>query len=172
LFQITINRLTDIKNDVERSDTGLRMQVRLGDDERYLRTWLGNELLRRANGFYVVSQEGVIDHEQRPDLKLDNNRAGSVSVEVKWAHAWSPAKLLEGLESQLVGKYLRAHNSHSGVYVVAIAKERGWKHPDGRGEMDFGDLIDLLKAKAREILTRDRSLTKRVAVIGIDFRSP
>jgi hypothetical protein len=172
LFQIGLRRLTDIKNDVERSDTGLRTQLREGDDERYLRIWLGNELMRRAHQRYVVSQEGVIDQEQRPDLRLENPKAGSVCIEVKWAHAWSPAELLEGLELQLVGKYLRAHSSRCGIYVVAIAGQRRWKAPNDHRDLNFDELIEILQTRAQDILVHDRSLAKQIAIIGIDFRDP
>jgi hypothetical protein len=171
LFRIGLKRLSDIKNDVERSDAGLRTHLRAGDNERLLRIWLGNELMRRANRRYMVPQEAVIDQEQRPDLRLEHPQAGTVSIEVKWAQDWSPSRLMRGLEDQLSGKYLRAHNSRCGIYVVATARRRRWKTDDGH-EMDFSELIQVLKSKAQEIVLKDRSRTKQLAVVGIDFREP
>jgi hypothetical protein len=170
LFRIGLNRLSDIKNDVERSDTGLRTQLRGGDDERHLRIWLGNELTRRARQRYVVPQEGVIDQEQRPDLRLEHPKTEPVCIEIKWAQAWSRAKLMEGLELQLIGKYLRAHKSRCGIYVLAMAGSRRWRTEDGTHEMDFDELIAVLTVKAQDLIDKDDSLAKRIAVIGIDFR--
>lgn len=170
LFRIGLNRLSDIKNDVEHSDTGLRTQLREGDDERYLRIWLGNELARRARQRYVVPQEAVIDQEQRPDLRLEHPKTAPVCIEIKWAQDWSPKKLIEGLELQLIGKYLRAHKSRCGIYVVAMAGARAWKTEDGSREMNFTELIELLRAKAQDLVVKKSSPAKRIAVIGIDFR--
>jgi hypothetical protein len=169
LFMIAVRRLTDIKSDVERSDTGLRTHLRHGDPEKHLRTWLGHELTLRANGRYVVSQEAVIDREQRPDLTLQHSEAGSIWLEIKWAHTWSFVELLKGLEAQLLGKYLRGHRSNCGIYVLATFEQRTWKAADYEPKLRFDELVETLQKRAEDLVKSETSPVKHLAVIGISF---
>jgi hypothetical protein len=172
LFRIVLKRFDDVKNDVERSDFGLRTQLRPGDLEFRLRIWLAQELIRRARQRYTVPQEAVIDQNQRPDIRLENPRTDPISTEIKWAQRWSFNELVEALEVQLLGQYLRAHNSRHGVLVLGMIDggQRGWDPPT-RGRLNFPELIAFLQARAAE-LERTHPEVKRLSVIGIDFRDP
>ena len=89
LFRIVLNRLTDIKDDVERSDNSLREEVP-GDPEEYvLRRWLARKLNERSRHRYTIPQEEEIDQERRPDLRAENPRTPPVSIEIKWANRWT-----------------------------------------------------------------------------------
>ena len=169
LFRIGLKRLNDIKADVERSDTGLRSQLRAGDDERQLRIWLANELVRRGNRRYVVPQEAVIDREQRPDIRLEHPNTDPVSIEIKCADGRSVSNLIEGLESQLVGQYLRARRSRCGIYVVGLLDDQHWLAADGQ-RLEFRQVADILSSKADEIAAKTPSRDKLLAVVTIDFR--
>jgi len=170
LFRIGVSRLRDIKLDVENSDTGLRMHIRAGDDERQFRIWLAHELTRRSNRRYVVPQEAVIDQEQRPDLRLENPEAGAISMEIKVADDRSLTDLLNGLEKQLVGQYLRAHHSRCGIYVVALLSDRCWRSMSGE-PITFQQLADHLSARAAQMTGEMVTSNKRVAVVTMDFRA-
>ena len=111
LFKIACKRLTEIKNDVEKSDNSLPEELRLGDEEPKLRRWLARKLSDRSRNRYTVPQEEEIDQSKKPDLRLENPRTDPLSLEMKWADKWSLTVLLERLENQLVGQYLHAHKS-------------------------------------------------------------
>jgi hypothetical protein len=113
LFRIIQNRLRDIKNDVEKSDNSLREEVSPVSKEPVLRRWLARKLMERSHGRYVVPQEEEIDQQEKPDLRIENPRTDPTSIEIKWADNWTLAELLERLENQLVGQYLRAHINRS-----------------------------------------------------------
>ena len=170
LYRIVLKRLGDVKNDVERSDLGLRTHLRSGDVEARLRSWLAQELQRRSRQRYTVPQEAVIDQEERPDIRLENPHTEPVSVEIKWGQSWSFNELVEALEDQLLGKYLRAHNSRYGVLVVGMhdGGRKGWDPPTG-GRLRFPEVIAFLQSKAVE-LERSHPEVKRLTVVGIDFR--
>lgn len=172
LYRILLKRVSDVKNDVERSDGGLRTHLRAGDIEARLRIWLAQELARRSRRRYTVPQEAVIDHNQRPDIRLENPRTDPVSIEIKWAQDWSFNELMAALEHQLLGQYLRAHNSRHGVLVLGMhdGGRQGWDPPAG-GRLRFHELLVSLQAKALE-LERMHSEVKRLSVVGIDFRNP
>lgn len=171
LFRIVVKRLGDIKRDVERSDLGLRTNLRAGDREALLRIWIAQQMIQRSRQRYTVPQEAVIDQNERPDIRVENPATDAVSVEVKWAGSWSTNELLDALENQLFGQYLRAHNSRHGVLLVGmIGDKQWWEAPDG-SHLDFGQLAAFLQAKANELEQRHFEL-KRLVVVGIDFRDP
>lgn len=173
LFRIVMNRLNDIKADVETPDAlVIRNQLRLIDPESALRIWLARELHQRSQGKYTPPQEGVIDLNQRPDIRIENPKTAHVSVEIKWAESWSLANLRKALETQLLGQYLRAHNSRHGVLILGLidpARDH-WRSEDG-SHLGFPQLVDVLKTQAIELEKRHNG-EKRMEVIGIDFRNP
>jgi hypothetical protein len=118
-----------------------------------------------------VPEEAVIDFEQRPDLRIQNPNTQTVSVEVKWADERSTNDLIERLENQVFGQYLRAHTSQYAIYVVAVAKYRQWQLPSGDRLIDFDELTELLSQRADE-LVKARDDAAGVAVFGINFRQP
>jgi len=122
LFKIACKRFKELKNDVERSENSLRDELRQGDSESQLRRWLTRKLNERARQRFTVPQEAVIDREERPDLRIENPKTAAVSVEVKWADERSANDLLERLENQLLGQYLRAHTACYAVYLVRFGK--------------------------------------------------
>jgi hypothetical protein len=172
LFRVVLKRLSDIKNDVERSDLGLRTNLREGDREALLRIWLAQELMRRSKHRYTVPQEAVIDQNERPDIRIENPHTDAVSLEIKWADSWSLNDLLDALEKQLLGQYLRAHNSRHGALVIGMIgnSQRSWRSPDGTN-LNFSEVLSVLNEKAAELM-RAHPEVKKLSVIGIDFRPP
>lgn len=170
LYRVVSRRLSDIKNEVERSDTGLRRQVHPQSSESDLRTWLANELTRRRKGRYSIEQESVIDRDQRPDVRAENPNTSPVPIEIKWACAWSVPVLLERLENQLMGQYLRAYDARYGIFFVGVIKPgRLWDNPTGGCRLNFAEVVKLLEAKAAELTAQANGL-KQARVIPVDFR--
>jgi hypothetical protein len=170
LYRIVLKRLGDVKNDLERSDLGLRTHLRPNDRESRLRSWVAQELQRRARQRYTVPQEAVIDQEERPDIRLENPRTDSVSVEIKWAQNCSFNELVDALEHQLLGQYLRAHNSRHGVLIIGMhdGGRQGW-NPSSGNRLNFNEVIAFLQEKAIE-LERNHPEVKRLTVMELDFR--
>ncbi len=170
LFQIVLNRLTDIKDDVERSDNSLREEVPEDADEYVLRRWLARKLNERSRHRYTIPQEEEIDQERRPDLRAENPRTSPVSIEIKWANRCTFPQLLERLENQLVGQYLQAEQSRYGVYVLGmINRKQHWESPEGN--LTFNQVIERIMRRAEE-LKRTRPAIGGLRIVAIDFRSP
>ena len=66
LFRIILNRLTDIKNDVEKSDNSLREEVPRKCEEFVLRRWLARKQNERSRQRYTVPQEGKSTRSKGP----------------------------------------------------------------------------------------------------------
>jgi hypothetical protein len=172
LFTICLKRLRDIRRDVEAADISLREQVRPGDKEGVLRRWLALKLRERSRNRYTVPQEAEIDMGQRPDLRIEHPNTAPASIEIKWAEKWTVTELLERLENQLVGQYMRAHNSRHGVYVLGTVEPRhSWKHPESGTNLSFEEIVEIVRTRADE-LQAARTDVDRVAVVSIDFRNP
>jgi hypothetical protein len=168
LFRIVLNRLEDIKYDVERSDNSLREEVQHGADEYTLRRWLARKLEERSRQRYTIPQEEEIDQEQRPDLRAENPNTAPVSIELKWADNWTLAQLLERLENQLVVQYLRAERSRYGIYVLGTdGRQRHWRSPEGN--LTFDQVIERIMRRAEE-LKRTRPGIGDLRIVAIDFR--
>ncbi len=142
------------------------------DLESHLRRWLARKLNERSRKRYTVPQEEEIDQQEKPDLRLENPKTDPVSIEVKWADNWTVTELLERLENQLVGQYLRAHNSRYGIYLLgANGKKHHWEEPGTGKPLTFGEVVSLIGARAISI----RETNPRVhglEVVAIDFRRP
>lgn len=172
LFRIGSRRFNDIGRELKHSDSGLRAQLSDKAKERDLRIWLANELTRRRNDRYTVPQEVEIDQQQHPDIRLENPRAGYVSVEVKLASEWSLRSLLERLETQLFGQYLRAHDSRYGFFVLGIIDaDHRWDSTTGGKRLTFDEIIKILEARAHELSSRNGDF-KTAKTVALDFRRP
>lgn len=174
LFKIACRRLQDIKHDVEKADTSIRYEMHKDYDEPFLRNWLARKLQERARGRYTVPQEEEIDRQKRPDLRLENPRTRPVSIEIKWAENLTLQKLLERLENQLVGQYMRDNNSRYGVYLLCYIGKEGkhrWQDPHTKSNLGFNRVIDIIEKRA-ETIVRGRTDIGDIAVISIDFTEP
>lgn len=176
LYQLTTRLLLDIKANVEISENATdRLQVRREDKEVHFQGFLKRELDQRSLQWFAVTQESTIDLNQRPDLRVEIPGIGALPVEVKLANLahWTADKLLERLEVQLVGQYLRAHGVNYGVYVVGNTEpKRQWQRPGDKTLIGFAELVLLLQARARELAFQRAESVHGLQVIGIDFSDP
>jgi hypothetical protein len=125
--------------------------------------------------WFTVTPESTVDLNPRPDLRIEIPAVGAVPEEVKMANLshWSADKLLERLEVQLVGQYLRASDINYGVYVIGNTDPgRWWKRPGDVAVIDFAGLISLLEARARELIAQHSESVHGLSVVGIDFTDP
>lgn len=173
LFKIACRRIMDIKYAVEKSDNSLRNELRREDDESKLRSWIARKLNEQSRKRYTVLQEEEIDQRQRPDLRIENPRTNPISIEIKWADAqWSFSDLLERLENQLIGQYLRAHNSNYGIYLLGnIGNKSYWLHPETNEHLSFQQILTILEERAKNIVSK-RDDVNDIYVVGIDFTVP
>jgi hypothetical protein len=113
-----------------------------------------------------------IDQQERPDLRLENPRTGPVSIEIKWADNWTLPQLLERLENQLVGQYLRAHNSRYGIYFLGfIGKKQNWEEPTTGKQLTFDEVVNIVSGRAISLMQTNSKIAG-LEVISIDFCQP
>ena len=108
------------------------------------------------------------------NTKTKNPKTQPVSIEIKWAENWTLEELLERLENQLVGQYLRDNNSRYGIYLLCyIGKkdEYPWKDKIKQSRLSFNQVVEIIEERAKTIV-KERSDIGDIAVISIDFTDP
>ena len=169
LFKIACRRLMDLKYDVEKAENSLRNELHPNDDESILRSWIARKLVERSRERYTVPQEEEIDQRWRPDLRIENPKTAPISIEIKWASELSLKALLERLENQLIGQYLRDHHSRYGIYLLGYIKKRSyWKNPANGQHMSLREVQTVVEAHAKA-LSAERNDVEKIEVIWIDF---
>lgn len=176
LYRLICRHLKDIQADFERPEIpGVRKRLRTEDLEDSLRNLLHEELKQRAGDWYSVTAESEIDLAQRPDLTVSRPGLNSVPIEVKLANLkhWPLHKLLERLENQLVGQYLRAEGISYGVYVLGNTDpNRRWEDVASTAKIDFQTLVERIAERAKALENENRPGIDGIAVVGIDFSDP
>jgi hypothetical protein len=169
LFRLIVKRLIELKNEVELSDNSPRIELSNAKKEYELRKWLARKLDEKRKNKYNAVQEPEVDPRNKVDIRIFNPNTDPVSIEIKWANKWTLRELVVGLQDQLVGKYLRAHNSKYGIYLVGVrGNKKAWHNLKGK-QLDFGKVLEVLSKKAEKI-QKDNSGVEGLKVIGIDFR--
>ena len=172
LYEIALDRLDDIREDIETGDFSDRHLFFPRMPEKDIQIWLSGRLHRESGGMYSVTREEEIDLSQKTDIRLHHPAAGCVTIEIKPVESgsgrYSFNQLVAALQGQLVGQYMRAANSRHGILVVAMLAERHWNAPAGGGRLRFAEVIDRFNAIAVEIVQSDRDVEK-LCVIGINF---
>jgi hypothetical protein len=172
LFKIACKRLRDIKHDVEKADDSIRSEVHKDDDERKLRIWLARKLKERSRNRYMVPQEEEIDRLERPDIRIEKPGMGPISMEIKWAENWTFPELIERLENQLIGQYLRDNHSRYGIYLLGyIGRKTFWEDPATQSRLSFDQVVTAIEQRAKTIVEERRDIGD-ILVISINFTDP
>jgi hypothetical protein len=151
LFRLGMRRLRDLKSWVENGEDSPRKEVHEEDLESGLRDWLRRRLNDSSRGFVVPPEWQIVGG--RPDLRLVLPDAVPVSIEIKIADNWTLQQLVDGLETQLVGQYLRDDRARYGIYVLGLFdRDRKWDALEAGPRIGSEQVLNLLQNRSREIL--------------------
>ena len=166
LFNLTISRVDDIKNDLENGDYSEAPMLIGVDRETVIRNWFANRLRLMSNRKYTVTPEEELADATRPDLRLHALSVDApVVIELKIADNWSYTQHSDRLKTQLVGQYLRDARSGFGIYLLLWqGKQREWIGTTERYR--FHELLSQLQREA-DILKRTAHDVEDLVVIGI-----
>ncbi|HDR9226764.1 TPA: hypothetical protein QDB19_002982 [Burkholderia vietnamiensis] len=175
LYRLVSRLIGNVKGEVEKSENATnRKQVRDGDLEEDFQGFLARKIDEQSMKWFSTTRESEVDLGQRPDIRVERTGMNALPIEVKLANLrhWTVAKLLEGLENQLVGQYLRPTRVGFGIYVVGTTSpSRRWQLHDGR-YIDFNELVSVLQSRASELVTERSNQVHGLEVVGIDFSDP
>jgi hypothetical protein len=171
LGETAVLKLQDLKDNLENSDYSIaKLLLRKDVPETEVRNAIGEKLRDLAQGRYSIFQEDEHSDGRRPDLQFGGNGFdGRVPVELKLASEkhWSGPGLLERLENQLCGDYLRDSRSGHGIFLL-VNRVHGKTWRIDRNTLDFPGLVEALRSHWNTI-RGDFSHIDKVEVIGIDL---
>ena len=143
LFDLTVARVTDLKNWLERGDLSPSSTWRRAKDEREIRNLVAGWLDQRSGSAFTVAEEPEIANSQRVDIWLQApNVPLPIPIELKLLDKnWTGPQLCERLANQLVGDYLRDGDERCGLMLLfwkGTKPGRKWKvdgNPVGVSEL-------------------------------------
>lgn len=170
LWDLAVDRLLDLKRDLEEGDASIASILQAVNQETEIRKYIGNWCRERSGGRYVIPQEEELADAKRPDLRFHGvGFDGPVPAELKLAHKWTGPHLFERLEIQLCGDYLRDRRSSRGIFALVYHGRRdSWELPNGKRAESFDALIEALQ-NHWTILSPRFSGVEDIKVIGIDL---
>jgi hypothetical protein len=170
MFNIMCDRLSDIEADFE-SEFSQRAIWALIDTETLMQQALASRLSDRANHAYKVDREAEVVEGKKTDIRLLSVKSDQQAViEIKLADkGWTFTQLMDALEQQLVGQYLRHDNCKAGCLLITMARTRRWKLPESGRMIDFDQLLSILNERADSIAQNlGHAITLKVS--GLDLR--
>ena len=132
---------------------------------------LAMRLQAKANDIYNVTREPELADRKRPDFLISTGDL-NVAVEVKFADQRSPNKLERALREQLVGRYMRHSSCAAGCLLLTYrGRQKYWLHPDTGERLEFTNVVEFLRDRARAI-EREDDRDIRIEAFGIDLTDP
>lgn len=169
LAELARLRLLDLKDDLEEGDSSIAKLLKGVTLETDVRKFIGRELRDKAFGRYSIPQEEELADAKKPDLRFHGaSFDGPIPVELKLADKWSDPDLLERMENQLCGDYLRDNRSNRGFFVLMHqGKKRRWI-PIAPTSVDFDGLVKTLEKHWLKIAPNYPGVDQ-IEVIGMDL---
>ena len=129
LFDLASLRIIELKDWLENGDYSPWRAWQRVEQETEMRNLIADELRKKAQAKYSISQENELANSQRTDIRLDNSTINSpVPIELKILDKnWSGNDLCERLRNQLVGDYLRERTAGCGIFLlVSRLTNKNW----------------------------------------------
>lgn len=170
LFDIGVQRLSDLKHNLEESDSSIASTLALEKEEVGIRRVIADWCRRYSVGKYLITQEEELADAKRPDCRFHSSLFDApVPVELKLADNWSGPDFFERLENQLCGDYLRDNQSNRGIFVLVYRGQKtSWQLPNSRTDATFSELVNALQ-EHWEKLSASYPKIEQITVIGIDL---
>ncbi|MFK4075236.1 NACHT domain-containing protein [Ectopseudomonas khazarica] len=170
LWYLAVDRLLDLKHDLEDGDASIASILQPVDRETDIRKYIGNWCREHSGGRYVIPQEEELADAKRPDLRFHGvGFDGPVPTELKLSDKWTGPHLFERLEIQLCGDYLRDKRSSRGIFLLVYhGTKTRWDLPNGKSAETFDTLLEALQ-NHWTILAPQFPGVEEVRVIGIDL---
>ncbi len=168
LHQVTLDRLDDIRQQVERGESSTRTLF-ASADEKDFQPWFMEQFETRNRHSYTVHREEEADRKKMPDIRLAHSACENhpVSIEIKVAENWTGRELRGALFDQLVGRYMRAAKSRHGVLLLC-SRGKGKRWDLGGKRLDFQQSLKFLQTEAGRLVA-ERDDIDALDVVGIDF---
>ncbi len=175
LFDLAVDRLTDMKNWLEHADTSPYATWQRVPTEPEMRILVADRLVQDAENRFTISQEDEVANRQRMDIRMKNPESvHPITIELKLLDKdWSGPKLQERLRNQLVGDYLRDGTERYGMMLLIWQGNKSTKKWRIDGKLvDLSNLQYSLKEYWRKISDRYPKVSDiHIIVIDLTLRA-
>jgi hypothetical protein len=170
LWYFGVERLEDLKHELEHGDESIASILQGTDQETEFRKFIGGWLRGKAGGRYSIPPEEELADAKRPDLRFRGATFdGPVPIELKVADKWTGPHLFERMEVQLAGDYLRDVRSSRGIFLlVYVGTRKSWDLSGGGKAESFEALLAALR-QYWSVISSQYPSVEDLAVIGIDL---
>jgi hypothetical protein len=145
------------------------------EKEALVQNWIAEHLKSARKSSYGVHREPERADAKKPDIVITAKESdANLAIEIKVADGMTVQELEKALTDQLCGKYLRATGGRYGILLVVYQRRRphGWHHPINQNLIQFGEVIEHLQAKARDIAAQcgdsPQPVIGQIDVSGVD----
>lgn len=169
LYETALVRLDDLKLDIEDGDESEVVLLKKLTKETEVRTIFANRLRKSSRLLYTIGSEEELADATRTDIRFNAPQVSApVPVELKIADKWTFRELLERLENQLIGQYMRV--SRYGIFLLVHngKKNRHWRDTRTNKLVTFTELVDALKQNLDDLMQKYRNIAG-MEIVGIDF---
>ena len=98
---------------------------------------------------FSIEREPHVAGEKEPDIRVRaKSTDANVAIEIKVVESWTLKDLVEALEVQLCGRYLRAQDGRHGILLLVHRKARSWKDTTTGHTLTFPDVLTRLSSRA------------------------
>jgi hypothetical protein len=172
LFLVMLDRLDDIKHDVNHHDFSDRQTLAKITDEAEMQPLLAKKFSDASIGHYKVVREDEVIDKKKTDVRLLASACGErCVVEIKIGDNWTVTELETALSRQLVGLYLRHVSCTAGCLLVTYAGRKRFKEPASSRILSFAEVVARLESYAATLETAEQGRV-RLAVVGLDLTPP
>lgn len=171
LYNLGRSKLNDLKAELEDGDSSIVNFLKLESSEIEHRKFIGQWLREHSHGHYSVPQEEELADGSRMDIRIHGNGFDApVPIELKIAdNKLTITNLIERLNNQLCGQYLRDTRSNCGIFLVVYLGNKKYWEGEAKGERySFDELIQILRSNADLIVTNHRKI-EALDVVSIDL---
>ncbi len=170
LFDLAVQRILDLKYQLEEGDDSIASTLAKETEERGIRKVIANWCRERSIGKYIISQEDELADAKKPDCRFASSVCDApVPMELKLADNWSGPRLFERLENQLIGDYLRDDRSKRGIFVLVYrGEQKTWEIASEKTKVNFSELVNALQEHWNTIAAQYPKVDQ-ITVIGIDL---
>jgi hypothetical protein len=176
LQSVLLRRLGDIQHDLLHGDFAQGLTLKALPDEADVQKWVADRLRLKQGRSFSVEREPHVADEKEPDIRVRAKATdANVAMEIKVAESWSLKELVEALEVQLCGRYLRAKDGRYGVLLLVHQKARrkGWKDTGSGRFLSFAEVVLRLSARAALIAgSHEDSPQPEVCVLDVSSCLP
>ncbi len=171
LYRAMFDRLEDIEHDVLHHDFNSRSLLEAIKLEEEMQPILARKFEDLAARHYTVAREEVVAGKKETDIRLVVSQTLKAVAEIKIGDRYSVNDLLNALESQLLGQYLRHSSCAAGCLLITYAGRKSFEHPVTCTPLTFAEVINLLSARAAELEIASKGRV-RLGVFGLDLTDP